>query len=300
VTDSDDIPTAPDGTKDNSLSTAVDFVTRVVAPASLLTAVLYYFGYVRELATFGYFGVDLGSLQFSTTDYLVRSAGTIIVPIGTVLACGVLALLLHHLLTLTLGKAGRKWRRASWAVTGTAAIALLILGVAGLEAPRDVDLPPVSPPAALGIGALLAEYTVYLAAAYASLPPQLTDTLRDTQALRRILIGALVLVSAFWATAVVAEQRGNAVAQAIEATLPVQPEAVVYSSQRLQITGPGITETQLPGTDAAYAFRYSGLRPLIHSGGHWFLLPAGWTHSNGATVIILPDTAPGIRVELGP
>jgi hypothetical protein len=42
------------------------------------------------------------------------------------------------------------------------------------------------------------------------------------------------------------------------------------------------------------------LRPLIHSGGHWFLLPAGWTHSNGATVIILPDTEPGIRVELGP
>ena len=106
-----------------------------------------------------------------------------------------------------------------------------------------------------GTGALLAEYTVYLAAAYASLPLQLTDTLRATRLLRRILIGALVLVSAFWATAVVAEQRGNAVAQAIEASLPVQPEAVVYSSQRLQITGPGITETRLSGTDAAFVFR---------------------------------------------
>jgi hypothetical protein len=300
VTDSDGIPAAPEDTKDPGLSAAVDFVTRVVAPASLLTAILYYFGYVRELALFGYFGVDLGSLQFSTTDYLVRSAGTIFLPVGTVLACGVLALLLHHMLTLTLSRAGRKWRRASWALTGTAAMALLILGVAGLEAPRDVDLSPVTPPVALGTGALLAGYTVYLAAAYASLPSQLTDTLRATRPLRRILIGALLLVSAFWATAVVAEQRGNAVAQAIEASLPVQPEAVVYSSQRLQITGPGITETRLSGTDAAFVFRYNGLRPLIHSGGHWFLLPAGWTHSNGATVIILPDTAPGIRVELGP
>ena len=300
VTDSDGIPAAPQDTKDPGLSAAVDFVTRVVAPASLLTAILYYFGYKRELALFGYFGVDLGSLQFSTTDYLVRSVGTIFLPVGTVLGCGVLALFLHHLLTLTLSRAGRKWRRASWAVTGTAAMALLILGVAGLEAPRDVDLSPVTPPVALGTGALLAEYTVYLTAAYASLPPQLTDTLRATRPLRRILIGALVLVSAFWATAVIAEQRGNAVAQAIEASLPVQPEAVVYSSQRLQITGPGITETRLSGTDAAFVFRYNGLRPLIHSGGHWFLLPAGWTHSNGATVIVLPDTAPGIRVELGP
>ena len=300
MTDSDGIPAAPEDTKDPGLSAAVDFVTRVVAPASLLTAILYYFGYVRELALFGYFGVDLGSVQFSTTDYLVRSAGTIFLPVGTVLACGVLALLLHHLLTLTLSRASRNWRRASWTVTGTAAMALLILGVAGLEAPRDVDLSPVTPPVALGTGALLAEYTVYLAAAYASLPPQLTDTLRATRLPRRILIGALLLVSAFWATAVVAEQRGNAVAQAIEASLPVQPEAVVYSSQRLQITGPGITETRLSPTDAAFAFRYNGLRPLIHSGGHWFLLPAGWTHSNGATVIILPDTEPGIRVELGP
>jgi hypothetical protein len=291
---------APEGAKDNSLGAAADFVTRVVAPASLLTAILYYFGYVRELALFGYFGVDLGSLQFSTTDYLVRSVGTIFLPVGTTLACAALALLLHHLLILTLSRADRKWRRASWAVTGTAAMALLILGVAGLEAPRDVDLPPVSPPVALGTGALLAEYTVYLAAAYVSMPPQLADTLQATRPLRRILIAALLLVSAFWATAVVAEQRGNAVAQAIEASLPVQPEAVVYSSQRLQITGPGITETRLSPTDAAFAFRYNGLRPLIHSGGHWFLLPAGWTHSNGATVIILPDTEPGIRVELGP
>jgi hypothetical protein len=300
VTDQDGILAAPEDIKNPSLSAAVDFVTRVVAPASLLTAVLYYFGYVREIALFCYFGVDLGSLQFSTTDYLVRSAGTLFLPAGTVLACGVVALLLHHLLILTLSRVSRRWRRATWAVIGTAAMALLILGVAGLEAPRDVDLAAVAPPVALGTGALLAEYTVYLTAAYTSLPPQLADTLRATRPLRRILIGALLLVSAFWATAVVAEQRGNAVAEAIEASLPVQPEAVVYSSQHLQITGLGITETPLSANDAAFAFRYNGLRPLIHSGGHWFLLPAGWTHGNGATVIILPDSAPGIRVELGP
>ena len=122
------------------------------------------------------------------------------------------------------------------------------------------------------------------------MPAQSTDTLRATRILRRILIGALLLVSAFWATAVVAEERGNAVAQAVEASLPVQPEAVVYSSQLLQITVP-VTETRLSGTDPAFVFRYNGLRPLIHSGGHWFLLPAAWP-PQCATVTILPDTAP--------
>lgn len=303
MTSHDGIPAAPGDKKDPGLGAAVDFVTRVVAPASLLTAVLYYFGYMRELALFGYFGVDLGSLQFSTTDYLVRSAGTIFLPVGTVLACGALALFLHHLLTLGLDRASRKCSYTPRAVTGIAAIAamtLLALGIAGLEVPRDIGLMPVTPPIALGTGALLAEYAIYLAAAYTPSPPMWTDTLQVTRPLRRILIGALLLVSAFWATSVVAEQRGNAVAQAVEESLPVQPEVVVYSSQHLQITGPGITETPLPATNAAYAFRYNGLRPLIHSGGHWFLLPAGWTHSNGATVIILPDATSGIRVELGP
>jgi hypothetical protein len=101
----------------------------------------------------------------------------------------------------------------------------------------------------------------------------------------------------FWSSPEPLRSRGAA---KVSTEPPLQPEAVVYSSQRLQITGPGITETRLYGIDAAFVFRYNGLRPLIHSGGHWFLLPAGWTHSNGATVIILPDTAPGIRVELGP
>ena len=34
------------------------------------------------------------------------------------------------------------------------------------------------------------------------------------------------------------------------------------------------------------------------AGGRWFLLPAGWTPDNGATVIVLPDSANDIRVDL--
>jgi hypothetical protein len=83
---------------DSGLGPVIEFVTRVLAPAGLLTAVLYYFGYVREQALFAYFGVDLGSVGFSTTDYLVRSAGTVFLPLATVLVAGVTAVIAHHLL----------------------------------------------------------------------------------------------------------------------------------------------------------------------------------------------------------
>ena len=282
------------------LGPAVDFITRVVAPASLLTAILYYFGYLREHALFAYFGVDLGSLGFSTTDYLVRSAGTIFLPIATVLVCGILAVAAHHLLSLVMNRANGKWTRVACIGIGVAAIVLLTIGVLGLQQRTDINLPPLMAPITLGIGALLLEYTVHTAVIYVPMSKQLQDALGRTRNLRRILIGALLLVSAFWTTAIVAQQRGDAVAQAFEVSLPVQPRAVVYSHERLEITGPGVQEFHLAGADAAFIYRYDGLRPLIHSGGHWFLLPAGWTHSNGATVVILPDTAPGIRVDLAP
>ena len=125
--------TSSEHTKDPGLGAAVDFVTRVVAPASLLTAILYYFGYTREHALFGYFGIDLESLRFSTTDYLVRSVGTIFVPIGTVLLCGVFVLAGHHLFAPALTRADAKWRSVIWIVIAAVAVILLAIGVNGLE-----------------------------------------------------------------------------------------------------------------------------------------------------------------------
>ena len=76
----------------------VEFASRVLAPAGVLTAMLFYFGYVREQALFAYFGVDLGSLGFTTTDYLVRSTGTVFVPVATLLVAAVAAVAGHYLL----------------------------------------------------------------------------------------------------------------------------------------------------------------------------------------------------------
>lgn len=77
-----------------------------------------------------------------------------------------------------------------------------------------------------------------------------------------------------------------------------RPDVTVYSAKRLHLEGPTIRETVLGGPDAAYRFRYSGLRLVVRSGGKWLLLPAGWTPGNREAAL-LPDTD-DLRVEFTP
>ncbi len=277
----------------------IELATRVLAPAGVVSALLYYFGYVREQALFAYFGADLGSLGFSTTDYLVRSAGTFFILLATLLVVALAAVAAHHLLRYLLGRAPRWARRTVWTALYAAAVALLLFGVIGLYRRSDPLLRPLAAPAALGAGAVLLQYAVGATAGAASGTP-LATTLAATRTLRRVLAGALALISIFWLAATVALQRGIDTARAIELALPAQPQAVVYSHDRVQISGPGVNVVPLDTAGSAFAFRYNGLRVLVHTGGRWFLLPVGWTHENGATVILLPDRPDSIRVDLAP
>jgi hypothetical protein len=283
---------------DGGLEPVIGFVSRVLVPAGLLTAMLYYFGYVREQALFSHFGIDLGILGFSTTDYLVRSTSTVFFPLAAVLVIGVAAVAVHHLLVYLLSRLGDRRRWVVWVVLAVIAVVLLVAGVVGLQRRANPAIGPLFAPVALASGAVLLQYTADMAQLHQPTPAQLPTVLASTQKVRRGLLAALALVAVFWVTTTVAQQRGVATANAIEISLLVRPQAVVYSRARLQITGPGVTLSELDAADAAFAYRYSGLRPLIHAGGRWFLLPAGWTHDNGATVIVLPDSVNDVRVDL--
>jgi hypothetical protein len=285
---------------DSGLEPVIGFVSRVLVPGGLLTAVLYYFGYVREQALFSHFGIDLGIVGFSTTDYLVRSTSTVFFPLATVLVLGVVAVAGHYLLVHLLPRMDDRWRQAAWIILGATALVLLAAGVAGLQRRADPAIGPLVAPTALAGGALLLEYTAEMVRIHEAVPERLSTVLASTRTARRGLLVALALVAVFWITTTVAEQRGVAAANTIEVSLPIRPQAIVYSRARLQITGPGVTLSRLDASDAAFAYRYSGLRTLVHAGGRWYLLPAGWTRDNGATAIVLPDSETGIRVDLSP
>ncbi|GAA4066733.1 hypothetical protein [Actinomadura miaoliensis] len=283
------------------IGSLLGFATKVLAPAGVLTAVLYYFGYTRERARYGYFGVDLGTVGLTTTDYLVRSAGPLFAPLAALLVTGVAVIIVHHLLALLLDRLALRWRRVACGVLAAVALITLAIGAIGLQRRAEVLAGPLVSPVALAAGALLLDYAAENSRIRAALPGRVAAVLDSNAALRRGLVAGLLLIAAFWATASVAQSQGETDARAIEVSLMFQPKATVYSRQRLQIRAPGVGMARLSdGKDSAYAFRYDGLRTLAHSQGRWFLLPAGWTRDNGASVILLPDSGDDIRVDLAP
>ena len=88
------------------LERAVQVVTAIVAPTTVLTALLFYFGWIRTNALFQYFGVDATVLGFTTQDYLLRSTEALYVPLGTLLVLGLAGVRAHGLVEAWL--AGRR------------------------------------------------------------------------------------------------------------------------------------------------------------------------------------------------
>jgi hypothetical protein len=122
---------------------------------------------------------------------------------------------------------------------------------------------------------------------------------RTLLAARRTVVVVFVLVMLFWSVAVYAQASGVREAARVAATISRRPDVTVYSARRLHLEGPTIRETELPGPDAAYRYRYSGLKLVVRSGGKWFLLPASWTPGNRGAALLLPDTDE-LRVEFRP
>jgi hypothetical protein len=271
-------------------------IAALVGPAGILTGILYYFGYISAKAFYSYFGVSLSALNFSPTNYLVRSTDTFFRPVATLLIFVLVVFVSHHLLGQLLGRVGH--HRARWVMFGLCGATAVLAGF-GLSGLYGEPLGLVSP-LSLAASAALMEYSVLIAVRYASLPAAMRALLHAGVGLRRGLLAALVLIAIFWAVTNLAQERGTTNARLAELALPLQPQAVVYSEKDLHLPGPGVAVTNLNGDNSAYRFRYNGLRPLLYANGRWFLLPVGWKRDNGSTVIVLQDDPGRVRIDLAP
>jgi hypothetical protein len=296
------MPTSANGrTSDGGhlLRQSLEITGQVLIPAGVITALLYYFGYVRERAFFSYFGINLGTLEFTTSDYVLRSAQAVFSPLASVFLLGVLMLIAHQLVIAVTHDGAPRWWRASWIAAAGISLGLLSIGASGLYFHFAVQGPKASA-IALGVGAVLFDYSAWMATLDPQLSPVVLDTLRRSRWQRRTLIVGLALIAAFWWTASVATQNGLESAKAVQSSLENRGEAVVMSKERLGIMGTGVYVESLSEDTSGYAFRYTGLRVLVNTGDRWFLLPRGWTNENGDTVILLPDEAEGLRVDVRP
>jgi hypothetical protein len=271
-------------------------VLAIVGPTSLLTGILYYFGYVSTKAFYNYFGISLSALNFSASNYLVHSADTFFKPAATLLIVSIVLLIAHQLLRQALSRAGKRWARGVALCLCSLAIVLAGVGLLGLHG----WLPGLTSPFSLAASGLLLEYSAWVASRYAVPQPRIDALINTGVNLRRGLIAALVLIATFWTVTDLAYRQGIANARLVEQVLPLESQAVVYSQNDLHLSGPYVGVAVLSGKNTAYHFRYNGLRPLVYANNRWFLLPVGWTHNNGLTVIVLQDDPDRVRVDLAP
>ena len=98
---------------------------------------------------------------------------------------------------------------------------------------------------------------------------------------------ALVIaaICALWAASVYAQQKGSEAAQAVIRNLPTSGSVVIYSTQRLALSGGGVSVTPIT-TSAPYRYEYAGLRLLLMQSGTYYLLPESWTPERDYTYVV--------------
>jgi hypothetical protein len=259
-----------------------------LAEAAVITALLYYFGWVRTQSMFEYFGIDAGWLGYSTVDYVHRSIDSTFATLLVTCVVVVAITYIHGgLLRLLSGMSERHLYRVVVLVRWAATTLCLVFAVA-LVADVLVGLVDGWAPFTLPAVAVLLLYSDYLA----------TSVLKrqDPHGGRLIALSALLVIGAFWAVAAYATTVGSDVAERFAHDLSAKPDIVLYSAQRLDISGTGVMVVELPKEDNRYRFRYNGLRMLAYTEDRLVLLPAGWRHGRDHAFVLPNDDK--IRMDI--
>ena len=270
----------------------------VVAPISVLTALLFYFGYASSRAQYEYFGIDVDTIGLSTQDYVMRSPQSLLTPLLGFLLIGVLGATVHESVhrrvATALEKAGdpdeqtaeparrrlvRSRRRALVVVWGgwTVLIAGVLL-VLAYTALRDWDFYPLLTPVCLGVGAALALYGRSVV--------RLVDHEDRSRRSATLPLALVLATSVFWTTATLAEFTGRGTARDAATHMERFPSVILDTKERLHLTSPGIEESVLPSFPGqTFLYRYRGLHLLIEGGDRLFLVPSEWSASNSTLVV---------------
>lgn len=279
-----------------SLTAPLARVFAFVAPTGLLTGMFYYFGNVSARSFYGYFGISLSTLDLPASHYFIQTADALFRPMAAVALLSLCVFGVHILLeSASLGGGGRTGRLITGGLI-LASVPPTTVGLVGLFSGRGGAPSAFS----LAAGVIIWEYALWLGLHTSALKGRLATMAESRVGMRRGILLAILLIAIFWGITVLAHNRGTLRAQIVEATLPIQPQAVVYSTQPLHISGTGVGMTRLDGGEGGAAFLYNGLRPLIYAHDRWFLVPKGWRRDNGDTVVLLRDSPDQIRVDLAP
>jgi hypothetical protein len=261
----------------------------VVAPASALTALLYYFGLLHAYWFLQTFGVEYTAMEFTTYDYLIRSADGLFIPLA-VTAGAILATNWSHRLLLGRTNRGRATKTTIRRVALASGCTLLAVAIFGILSPNTLR-PAISLP---GLALSISVLVIRLAIRMQTKSENIAIRTRRTPNRRHnftewVSVFTLVNIGLFWAVADYSAAVGIERGRDLIAALPSWPDVAVYSERDLNLPQADTLETVCGDSESAYRFRYDGMKLILQSGSKYLLLPARWASSRGAA-IVLPKT----------
>jgi hypothetical protein len=252
----------------------IEWLGVLVPFTTVLTALAFWFGWTLTNARSRYLGVDASVFGFSPTDYILRSADAVIVPVILVCLAGLVWVSLLAGVNVLLDRPGL---RDSVRIGAAAVLALSLLGLVVALRAMFVGFAPgthyLAAPLLLAVSATLAG-----TAASVLRRTAIDPRLRRARLWGRsgvVLTATIVIAAVFWASTLYADALGRGRGMDVGLDSPVEPRPVDDGGR--------------------FVVRYDGFRLLLKSGGSYFLLPDGWRSGEGP-VIVLRDDA-DIRLE---
>lgn len=262
--------------------------TEIVAPTTLVTGLLFFFGWGHAYWFFHYFGVDSAFLGLGRTDYLMRSVDGLFLPLAGVAVLGLAVawgrLLGERFLPQSVRRPLGEWAPRTAAVLG---VLLVVNGISVLFVATIFNHAVAVAPLSFAIGLAILFRLMHRSGSAGPAWLAITEWLA---------VFVLVGLSLFWAAFDYSAAVGRSRAAQFVQELPDSPEAIVYSESRLNLDALGVSEVRCAGDpELAYGFRYDGLTLLWQTDDSIVLLPRSWTRREGVAIVIPRDA--GVRLE---
>jgi hypothetical protein len=275
----------------------------IIAPATAITTLLFYFGYVSSRAQYDYFGVDVDLVGLTTRDYVMRSPQPLLVPLLVITLGCALLLGVHTLVRRRITEADRLRRLARRSVA--AGLVLLVVGVALLFLYPLLGVyrlyPLVTPLVLVAGGSVVGWGLLQLRRLDAEQVAGEGRTRRavDARDLATVLVWVAVAAAVFWATATIAGWSGRGLAKEQARDLGTLPSVILDTKEPLFLaTDMDVVETRLVPVAEGQEFRYRywHLRLLIEGTDAMFLVPNTW-HAGNTTLLVPVDGNVRVRFQ---
>jgi hypothetical protein len=287
-------------------------LTSVIAPTTMISALLFYFGYIGTRSRFEYFGVYLDMTDLSNQQLLLYGLEVIYVPAALGFTA-ILAVIVMHACVRWLLDVRKSDTAALVIGLGAVLLGILLMGRAlvGIFVSRVYDNEIVgTTQLALATGPAAAAYGIWIcirrarrAMADGRAPSAFVAWYDGTamKGLRRggqVCAAGLVVAGFFWAVHQFAWASGQDRAYDDAVGLPKEPEIILDTGERLTDVPATVKESELTATqEAVFRYRYRGLRLLVASGGRLFLVPQPWTEQSRTLVVPYDGD---VRIQLIP